>query len=422
MKVKSVTPLDDGMGEFAAKTLWDMLEGFAAYSFNKSHSYEYSLISWITMWLKVYYPAEFFAGALSVVDDEDRQSSLIIDAQGKHLQILPPDILKSTQQIEIEGEDKLYAPFQAVKGISEGTAAAIVEARGKTGTFTFVPAVKKMTRRKNKETSKFELVEEEVPAHLAELSTEAQKELFGRTKVNARAMESLDKVGAFVCLSGGLPALHPDRLRDRLELMPGFTVEVVKADRLVSLDHLTKIKITALIEDVKVCKGCTLHTAAHPVMRMGEKPKFMLVFDNPTWQDEKSGALLSGDGGELIKAALKDQGLKVSQGYYTTLVKGYKPKTQKALSNEQINGCTKWLDQEIALLKPPVIVAMGSNAIRYFAPGVKGTPADLAGKAIYRADLDCTVIFGLNPASIFFDASKVKLIEQAFAQLAEVLT
>lgn len=421
MKIKSVTPLEGGMGDYAANALWSNIEGFAAYSFNKSHSYEYSLISWMTMWLKVYYPAEFYAGALSVVEIEEKQASLIIDAQANGLQVLPPDIRKSTDRIEIEGEDKLYAPFQAVKGISEGTAAAIVEMRAKAGDFTWAPPTAVLRRRKDKETGKFAVVSEPVPGHVPELAAAKQTELLGRTKINAAALERLGRVGAFASLDGGMPAMHPDRLRDRLELMPGFTVEVVKPDRGLSSESFVKIKLTAMMSEIEGCKGCSLKGKPHPLFRTGEKPRFMLVFDNPSYKEEKAGKLLAGESGELVKAALKDVGLKVSDGYYTTLVKASKPREQKALTNEQINGCTQWLDQEIALLKPGVIVAMGSNAVRYFAPGLKGTPSDLAGKAIYRSDLDATIIFGLNPGMVFFDASKISLVESVFSKLSEVL-
>lgn len=92
------------------------------------------------------------------------------------------------------------------------------------------------------------------------------------------------------------------------------------------------------------------------------------------------------------------------------------------LSNEQINGCSKWLQQEIDILKPPIIIAMGSNAVRWFSPGLKGAPSELAGKAIFRADLDATVVFGINPATLFHNPGNLKLIESTFEKLGELLS
>ena len=382
-----------GMSSHVAEKYWSDLEGFAAYSFNKSHSAEYSLLSWATMWLKVYYPAEFYAAALTVVDDDEKLAPLVKDAQAKGLKILPPDVNHSSAQIEIVGEDTLYAPFQAVKGISSTVATALVELRKRQG-------------------GKF--------AELSCLEPEAQKKILGRTKVNVTHRASLEKVGAFYSITGGNPPLHPSRLKDRLILMPGFTVEVVKPAREVAIERLEKIKITSLMEEVRQCESCSLKSQAHPMPRMGEKPKFMMVFDSPNWKEEKAGRLMEGDNADVVKAALKDIGMKMSDGYYTTLVKAMKPKEAKTLSNEMINGCSQWLAKEIELLKPPVIIAMGSKAINYFAPGIKGSPAELAGTAVFNAELDATVIFGLSLGSLFHDPSKISLVEKVFTVLGEI--
>lgn len=409
-----------GMAELSARSLWETILGFAGYAFNKSHSSAYTLLSWVTMWLKVHYAEEFYAGALSVVADEERQASLIADAQSRNIQVLPPCVQVSSERIEILAE-RLYAPFQAVKGISAKTAAAIRELREAAGG-AFTWAAEKVIERRRKVEGKFVKVAETIPAGVAEFDPDRQKELTGKSRVNAAVIERLGKVGAFHALAGGLPPMHPDRLRDRLEYMPGFTVEVVKASRGLTPDHLAKIKITQLVEETRTCEGCSLKGKPHPVIRMGDAPKFMLVLDAPGWQDERDGKLLAGDTGEVIKAGLKGIGLKVSDGYYTALVKSAKPKGQKVLTNEQINGCSGYLAREIEIMKPQVIIAMGGNAIRYFAPSIKGSPAELAGKVIYRSDLDATVIFGLNPATLFFNPGNLTLVEAVFNRLNECLT
>lgn len=389
-----------GWTERQAESLWDNIEGYAAYSFNKSHSAEYTLISWITMWLKVYYPAEFFAAAMTVIDKDEKLTSLVMDAQSKKLHILPPDINVSTSRIEIAGEDKLYAPFQAIKGISDNVASAIVQLREHVGgAFTFEGGV------------------------IAGLDDKTQKAVLGRKKVNSAHQERLGRVGAFYSLDkAGKPPTHPDRLKDRIELMPGLTVDLVKPDRRLNFESLAKIKITSLVGDVKVCDACSLAGKPHPMPRVGKSPRFMLVVDSPNWKEERADKLLEGDQGEILKAALNDVGLNITDGYFTALVKSAKPSGAKALTNEQIIGCSKWLQQEIEILKPPVIIAMGSNAIRWFAPGVKGTPSELAGKAIYRADLDATVVFGLSLGSLFHDPSKITLVQTTFNKVGELLS
>lgn len=407
--------------ESKADALWTAIEGYAAYSFNKSHSYEYTLISWVTMWIKTYYPAEFFAAAMTVIDDDTKLASLVSDAQSKKLLVLPPDLNKSSDRIEIEGEDKLYAPFQAVKGISSGVASALMKLRQSVGgTFTMTaPAGTRVITRGAKKGQT-----EEYPAAIKGLEPADQKDVLGGNKVNTAHRAALDKVGAFHSVTGeGKAPMHPDRLKDRIALMPGFTVDMVKPDRSLAADQLQRIAITSMIGDIATCDGCSLAGKPHPLPRIGDKPRFMLVFDTPGWrEEEKAGRMLEGDSAEVVKAALKGVGLKPGDGYYTSLVKSAKPKDQKMISNEQINGCTKWLQKEIEILKPGVIIAMGSNAVRWFAPGMKGTPTDLAGKVIYRQDLDATVIFGINPGSLFHDPSKIKFVEAAFDKLGELLS
>jgi DNA polymerase-3 subunit alpha len=385
-----------GMVVSAADMLWETIAGFAGYGFNKSHAAEYTLISWQTMWLKVYYPAEFYAAAMTVIEKEDQLMGLVADAKTRKLQVLPPELNFSSNRIEIVGEDKLYAPFQAIKGISSNVASAIMKLREHAGGMF---------------------------KDMSGLDPAVQKLVIGRTNVNSAHREKLSRVGAFYSIDGvGVAPTHPDRLKDRLELIPGFTVEMVKADRSLTVEHLAKIKITSMIEDIRSCEGCSLKGNPHPLPRMGDAPKFMLVFDSPNWKEERAGKMLEGDAADVVRAALKGIGLKAADGYYTSLVKSTKPKDQKLLSNGQITGCEKWLKQEIEILKPPIIIAMGSNAVRWFSPGIKGNPSELAGKVIFNAELDASIIFGINPGSLFHDPSKVTLVEAIFDKLSELLS
>lgn len=381
-----------GMAEKVASALFDKIEVFAGYAFNKSHAVEYSVISYWCMWLKVTYPAEFFAAAMSVVDDEDKLTALMMDARRLDIRVLPPDINISTERIEIADDTTLTAPFQAVKGISTNVAGYLVKARKNLGR----PFVSR--------------------ADMEALI--AAKTITG--KINALHRERLQKVGAFVSCEGGIPALHPDRLKDRLELMPGFTIDAVKASRTVNNETIAITSIIRLMEDCRVCDKCSLKGEAHPLPRMGKSPKFMVVFDYPNWEEAKAGRMLEGDAAGILKACLKDVGLTANDAYYTSLVKS--PKQGKGLTNEQINGCVPYLQKEIEILKPPVILTLGSNATRYFMPGMKGSPMDLVGKVTFDPKLDASIVFGLNVTQIVFDATKLKFLETACAKVADLLS
>lgn len=68
MKIKSLNILNDGLEESVAERIWEQTEANANYQFNKSHSVEYSIISVWCAYIRVHYPAEYFAASLSVVD------------------------------------------------------------------------------------------------------------------------------------------------------------------------------------------------------------------------------------------------------------------------------------------------------------------------------------------------------------------
>jgi DNA polymerase-3 subunit alpha len=388
-----------GMAAGTAERLFDKIEVFAGYAFNKSHSVEYSVISYWTMWVKAMYPAEFYAATMSVVDDSDKLTALVLDAQKAGMKILPPDINFSTDRIEIQGENELYAPLQTVKGISSNVAAKILEAR----LHWFKAYGKKFASRAEFDMA---LVESGIGG-----------------KVNKAHKDRLERVGAFATITeGSLPALHESRLKDRLELLPGITVEAVKADRGLTTEKLAVIRLTRMLEETAGCAKCSLAGTPHAGPRLGKKPKFMMVFDAPTFKETKAGKMLEGDAGDAVKAALKEVGLTSQDGYFTSLVKAAKPAGEKVMATDCIVGCSEYLRQEIEILKPAVIIAMGGNSIRYFSPGVKGSPADLAGKAIFDPKLDATIVYGLNPGSIYFNPGNVKHLQAVVAKIADIIS
>ncbi|NTX17993.1 DNA polymerase III subunit alpha [Burkholderia cepacia] len=385
-----------GMDERAAGMLWDKIEVFAGYAFNKSHSVEYAVISFWTMWLKVYFPAEFFAASLTELDKEEKRELLVTEARRMNIQVLPPDINHSSARVEIVGEDKLYAPFQALKGMSENAAGYVVDARAKWG-------------------RSFE----------SRTDFDAALKSAGYTgrHINSAVKEKLVRIGAFAeCEGDRVTAMHPDRQKDRIELLPGFAVETVKADRALNAEKLALLQIVRLAEETRSCDKCSLSGGCHPMPRVGKTPKFMVVADNPNWQEEKAGKLLEGDNAAMLINALKEAGLSPQDGYFTALVKSGKPKDQKTLKNEQINACSEFLQRELDILKPPVIVTLGSNSARFFAPSVKGATAELAGKVVYDPKRDASIVFGINPAQIYHDPGKYSVLQTVAAKTAELIS
>ena len=152
---------------------------------------------------------------------------------------------------------------------------------------------------------------------------------------------------------------------------------------------------------------------------LGKKPKVMIVVDSPSYKEEEKGQMMVGDTGNFIKAALTKAGLKMSDIYVTSYIKARKLKDEE-IENTTANGCGKFLQREIALLKPPVIVALGSKAVRQLVPDIKGGWEENCGKSFFDPKTDCTVVSGFNPAMICFDGAKQVLLDQVFQQVADI--
>ena len=126
-----------GLSEEKADAVFDLMEKFAGYGFNKSHSAAYALLAYHTAWLKVHYPAEFFAANMSVeADDTDKLKTLFVDAQKMGLQFESPDINRGDYRFEPISATAVRYGLGAIKGTGQQAIAAIVAARQASGPFT----------------------------------------------------------------------------------------------------------------------------------------------------------------------------------------------------------------------------------------------------------------------------------------------
>jgi DNA polymerase-3 subunit alpha len=155
-----------------ADEVFDLMEKFAGYGFNKSHAAAYSLLAYHTAWLKVHHPAEFFAANMTIeLDDSDKLRVLVRDAKQFGIAFDRPDVNTGTWRFEPVADDRVRYGLGAIKGTGQSAIEAIVAAREEGGPF---------------------------------------KSLFDfcarvdRTRINKRSVEALVKAGAF-------DGLHPER-------------------------------------------------------------------------------------------------------------------------------------------------------------------------------------------------------------------
>ncbi len=124
----------NGVDPKVAGEIFDLMEKFAEYGFNKSHSAAYGLITIQTAWLKAHYPVEFMAALLtSEKDNTDKVVAHIAEARGQGYEVLPPDV--NVSELAFGAVDgKIRFGLGAIKGVGESAIEAILEAR-KSGPF-----------------------------------------------------------------------------------------------------------------------------------------------------------------------------------------------------------------------------------------------------------------------------------------------
>ncbi|MBB6063910.1 DNA polymerase-3 subunit alpha [Pseudoxanthomonas broegbernensis] len=125
-----------GVGEAKADEIFDLMEKFAGYGFNKSHAAAYALVSYQTAWLKRHYPAEFMAATLSSdMDNTDKVVGFLAEARELGLTVLPPQVNDSPYMFEAMAADTVRYGLGAIKGVGRGLCEAIVAERERGGRY-----------------------------------------------------------------------------------------------------------------------------------------------------------------------------------------------------------------------------------------------------------------------------------------------
>ncbi|PCJ30840.1 MAG: DNA polymerase III subunit alpha [Gammaproteobacteria bacterium] len=165
-----------GIDDKVSGPIFDLMEKFAEYGFNKSHSAAYALVAYQTAWLKAHYPAAFMAAVLTAdMDNTDKVVGLIDDCRDLGLTVLPPDVNHSKIQFTVGDEGSVRYGLGAIKGVGEAALAGIV-------------------------------AEREQGKPFSSLYDFCQR--VDMKKINKRVMDALVKSGAFDCLGGHRASLE----------------------------------------------------------------------------------------------------------------------------------------------------------------------------------------------------------------------
>ena len=128
-----------GVAKFTATRIFDLMEKFAGYGFNKSHSVAYALLAYQTAYLKAHYPAAFMAAVMSAdLDHTDRLVMIKDDCRKSDLNLLPPDVNQSAYQFSVADDASILYGLGAIKGVGRNAVEAIIVEREQNGTFASI--------------------------------------------------------------------------------------------------------------------------------------------------------------------------------------------------------------------------------------------------------------------------------------------
>lgn len=229
-----------GVDEKTANSIYDEMESFASYAFNKSHAAAYASVSYKTAWLKCYYPREYMAALLSsVLDNQNKMAVYIGECQRLGIRVLPPNVNESGQGFTVSGDNIRYG-LLAIKNLGR----------------QFIDQI--IAERRYKPYKSF---------------YDFCKRLYGRN-MNSRAIESLIKCGAF----DGLGA-------NRRQLL------AVSKTVLDDLDYESKHNMGGQLSFFDLNTGGENHSSSEPkIPDLQEFSKDELLF----MENEIAGMYLSG--------------------------------------------------------------------------------------------------------------------------------
>ncbi len=186
------------------------------------------------------------------------------------------------------------------------------------------------------------------------------------------------------------------------------------------------MNFTQLNKTIKECKNCKLHeTRAHALCGEGNRhAKMMLIAQAPGREEDQSGKMFTGPSGKIFHELLKKANISKDEIYMTNLIKCYLPKCRRPSKNE-IEQCTKYLEKEIELINPIVLVSLGFHATRYVFKKYnlirppKKEYSHLFGTVFQVGSVS---IFPLrHPTALLFNSEKRDTMQHNYNKLRELL-
>ncbi len=193
--------MKNGVSEHRAEQLFDLMEKFAGYGFNKSHAAAYALVAFQTAWFKAHHAAPFMAANMSaVMDDTDKVQQFYEDAVANGIAVLPPDVHASEYRFAPVDAQRIRYGLGAIKGTGESAIVHIIEAREKDGPFK---DLFDFCRRLDKRIVNRRVIESLVRAGAFDAINDHRASLLASVGIAMEAAEQENRAASQVSLFGG---------------------------------------------------------------------------------------------------------------------------------------------------------------------------------------------------------------------------
>ncbi len=367
-----------------AMEFWRGLQEWAKYGFNKSHSVEYALLGYWCAWLRLYYPTEFICASLTYGSAE-KKSEIVEEAYRLGLTLVLPKVGISDPILWVSREHKLYIPFIEVKGIGEKTA---FDAAG---------------QKKTKQIQSFFGKKKKVQRHKGKLGDLLDK-------IGAYSDKEIEITGEIKELFDFRVILNPRHHYVKLYDMMGGAIKRRELDGFLNLEPKVMKsyrKIKTFIHKTNTfeghdklasCERCELREECDaPVPPSIGKYNILVLGEAPGRDEDAEGEGFVGRSGQEVWKYLKKKNIKREMFYISNVNKCW-PRESRKPNREQIKACRRWLNKELKMIQPILILAFGNTSLQFFT-GRKSGIMGMSGQVEWNEKYGAWIVWCLHPAA-----------------------
>lgn len=501
-------------------------------SFNLSHAVEYSLITYITAWLKYYYPVEFLCACLNHRENEDRKAEYVEEIKRLEIPVEYPDINISEREWTANN-GRLFMGLKEIKQVGDKSIDEILLERKTNGLFKdkedFLKRVNKRVVNKrvvenlekcnalfNKGENDEEIIEsvfkfklnfDESKRYRQYLSRLDKKDrelirdlvyidsirldnvtkyegrrvqfpkeyIFGKAKnikytYNEFMKEAeknkdafftniiythLTDLGEYIqisfnrdlyfdnkeyieSLAGKWVVFYAEKFYDgilskRYSFM-GFEVWDFESifnpnikprvefpfSIIKSIGKKRNFLLEKIREENEKCSNCIYSQGKNPVPIEVGKSNALIIAEAPGFEENKTGKPLVGKAGKLFWKYMEEAGLGDRDKFCITHVMKCQPPNNKIGDKKCLKKCyTDWLNKEIEILNPSIILCLGRTAIDYI--GKKGSVFDISGNVEWDSTRKCFIVYSVHPSACLYSAETIKYLKKGIESFRNML-